>query len=122
MKKCGYGKIVLISSSPTITGEEEGFKFIFAKDLNRTTVKSLAEKLIRDYRVYLNVIAPGTLETRANRRNYSAKQRNELISGIPLGRAGKAEEIARVTLFLSSPDSDYVVGQTIVVDGGEVRL
>jgi len=45
-----------------------------------------------------------------------------LIQWIPLGRAGKPEEIARVALFLSSHDSDYVVGQTIVVDGGEVRL
>ena len=122
MKKGGYGKIVLISSSPTITGEETGFKFILAKDLNRMTVKSLAGKLIRDYGIYLNVIAPGSVETRANRKNYTAKQWNELISGIPLGRAGKAEEIARVALFLSSHDSDYVVGQTIVVDGGEVRL
>ena len=122
MKKGRYGKIVLISSSPTINGEEAGFKFILAKDLNRITVKSLAGKLIRDYGIYLNVIAPGTMDTHANRKNYTAEQWNELIRWIPLGRAGKPEEIARVALFLSSHDSDYVVGQTVVVDGGEVRL
>jgi 3-oxoacyl-[acyl-carrier protein] reductase len=122
MKKGRYGKIVLISSSPTINGEEEGFKFILAKDLNRITVKSLAARLIRDYGIYLNVIAPGTVDTRANRKNYTPEQWNELVKWIPLGRAGMSEEIARVALFLSSHDSDYVVGQTIVVDGGEVRL
>ncbi|MDA4111609.1 MAG: SDR family oxidoreductase [Thaumarchaeota archaeon] len=122
MKKGGYGKVVVISSSPTINGEEAGFRFILAKDLNRIAVKSLAPKLIRDYGVYLNVIAPGTVETTANKKNYNEKQWEELMKWVPLGRAGKPEEIARVALFLSSHDSDFVVGQTIVVDGGEVRL
>ncbi|MDA4130857.1 MAG: SDR family oxidoreductase [Thaumarchaeota archaeon] len=122
MKKERYGKIVLISSSPTINGEEAGFKFILAKDLNRLSVKSLAGKLMREYGIYLNVIAPGTVDTTANRKNYTPEEWSELIKWIPLGRAGKPEEIARVALFLSSHDSDYVVGQTIVVDGGEVRL
>ena len=122
MKKQRYGKVVLISSSPTIYGEEAGFKYILAKDLNRISVKSLAPKLMREYGIYLNVIAPGTVDTTANRKNYTPEQWNELIKWIPLGRAGKPEEIARVALFLSSHDSDYVVGQTIVVDGGEVRL
>ena len=122
MKKNRYGKIVLISSSPTIPGEEAGYRYILAKDLNRVTVKSLAPKLIKEYGVYLNEIAPGTADTVANRKNYTAEQWTELIKWIPEGRAGLPEEIARVALFLSSHDSDYVVGQTIVVDGGEVRL
>ncbi len=122
MKKDRYGKIVLINSSPTIVGEEAGYRYILAKDLNRITVKSLAPKLIREYGIYLNEIAPGTIDTVANRKNYTPEQWAELMKWVPEGRAGKPEEIARVALFLSSHDSDYVVGQTIVVDGGEVRL
>jgi len=122
MKKDQYGKILLINSSPTIYGEEAGYRYILAKDLNRISVKSLAPKLIREYGIYLNEIAPGTVDTVANRKNYTPEQWADLVKWIPQGRAGKPEEIARVALFLCSHDSDYVVGQTIVVDGGEVRL
>jgi 3-oxoacyl-[acyl-carrier protein] reductase len=122
MRKNRYGKFVLVSSSPTIYGESTGFKFSIAKSLNRFTVKSLAETLIRRYGIYLNAIAPGTIDTPSNRLNYTEKQWKKLVSYIPLGRAGRAEEIARVILFLSCHDSDYVIGQTIVADGGEIRL
>jgi 3-oxoacyl-[acyl-carrier protein] reductase len=122
MKSNHYGKIVLISSTPTIYGEEAGYRFALAKDLNRFSVKSLAPKLIREYGIYLNAIAPGTIGTNANRLNYSDEQWKELIRTIPIGKAGEAEDVSDVALFLSSHDSDFVVGQTIVVDGGEVRL
>ncbi|HZW56557.1 MAG TPA: SDR family oxidoreductase [Nitrososphaerales archaeon] len=122
MKKDTYGKIVLVSSTPTFYGEELGYRFALAKDLNRLTVKSLAPKLIRQYGIYLNAIAPGPIGTHANRVNYTEQQWNELTSSIPLGKIGDAKDIANVALFLSSHDSDYVVGQTIIVDGREVRV
>jgi len=122
MRKQHYGKIVFISSTPTIFGDEAGYRFTLAKDLNRITVKSLATKLIREYDVYLNTIAPGTVETHANKQNYNQEQWKKSIAAIPLGRAGATEDIANVALFLCSHDSDYVVGQTIVADGGEIRL
>jgi 3-oxoacyl-[acyl-carrier protein] reductase len=122
MKKNGYGKIVFVSSTPTIYGEASGYRFSLAKSMNRFSVKSLAENLIRNYGVYLNAIAPGTIDTPSNRKNYSEQQWKEMQSYIPLGKAGRPEDIARTMLFLCSHDSDYVVGQTIVADGGEIRL
>ena len=122
MKKARYGKIVLVSSSPTIYGDDAGYRYVLGKDLNRITVKSLAARLIREDGVYLNAIAPGTVDTPANRVNYGEKEWKELVGQIPMGRAGLPDEIAGVALFLCSHDSDFVVGQTIVVDGGEVRL
>jgi 3-oxoacyl-[acyl-carrier protein] reductase len=121
MKKERYGKVVLISSSPTVYGDDAGYRYILSKDLNRITVKSLAAKLIKEYGVYLNAIAPGTIDTPANRVNYG-KGWGELTKAIPIGRAGLPDEIAGVALFLCSHLSDFVVGQTIVTDGGEVRL
>ena len=82
-----YGKIVLTSSTLAIYGEGLGYRFALAKELNRMTVKSLAAKLIRDYGVSLNVIAPGTVETPANKRNFSDKEWDELVSGIPTAKA-----------------------------------
>ena len=122
MKRGRHGKIVLISSTPAIYGEDIGYRFTLAKSLNRMTVKSLAPKLIGDYGIYLNAIAPGTIETTANRRNYTDKQWKKLVSEIPLGRAGRPDDIALAALFLCSHDSDNVVGQTILADGGEIRL
>ena len=122
MKKVRQGKIVVTSSSPTIYGDEAGYRYILAKDLNRITVKSLAAKLIRDYGIHLNAIAPGTVDTPANRVNYSEEEWRELVAAIPIGRAALPREIADVAVFLCSRLSDFVVGQTIVADGGEIRL
>jgi len=121
MKKERYGKIVLISSSPTVYGDDAGYRYILAKDLNRMTVKSLATKLIREYGIALNAIAPGTVDTPANRVNYTEDGWKELVGAIPIGRAGLPDEIAGVALFLCSHLSDFVVGQTIIADGGEIR-
>lgn len=120
MKKERYGKIVLISSSSAVSGDDAGYRYVLTKDLNRITVKSLAARLIRDYGIYLNAIAPGTIDTPANRMNYGEGW-SELVKTIPVGRAGLPDEIAGVALFLCSHLSDFVVGQTIVTDGGEVR-
>ncbi|MFB3043133.1 MAG: SDR family NAD(P)-dependent oxidoreductase [Nitrososphaerales archaeon] len=122
MKRQGGGKIILTSSSPTILGDPEGFAYTVAKGSIRMMVKSLAPILMKDYGIYLHDIAPGTTETPANRRNYSDERWKELSRDIPLGRAVYPEEIAKVALFLASDLSSGVVGQTIVTDGGEVRL
>jgi 3-oxoacyl-[acyl-carrier protein] reductase len=121
MKKERYGKIVLISSSPTVYGDDAGYRYILAKDLIRITVKSLAARLVKDYGITLNAIAPGTVDTPNNRVNYGDGW-DELVGAIPIGRAGRAEDIVGVALFLCSHLSDFVVGQTIVADGGEIRL
>ena len=42
----------------------------------------------------------------------------ELAGAIPLGRIGRAEEIAAAVAFLAGPGGDYITGQTLVVDGG----
>lgn len=122
MRDQGGGKIILTSSSPTIVGEPEGFSFTVAKDGIRMLVKSLSPILIKDFGIYLNAIAPGTIETSANRMNYSDNEWNQLIKQIPLRRSVQPEEIAKVALFLSSDLSNGMVGQTIIADGGEVRL
>ena len=122
MKNTGGGKIIFTSSSPTINGDEEGFSFTVAKDAIRLMVKSFAPMTLKEYGVYLHIIAPGTTDTDANRKNYTKKQWDNMVKQIPLKRAVQPEEIAKVASFLSSELSNGVVGQTIIVDGGEIRI
>jgi len=71
--------------------------------------------------VRVNGIAPGYVDTKLTEvMTKHAGRRAELISSIPLGRLGESEDIADVALFLASPMARYIVGQTIVVDGGVI--
>ena len=67
----------------------------------------------------VNAIAPGYIATdMTNKLPENLKE--TILSNIPLGRIGTAEEVAQVALFLASPAASYITGQTIVVDGGMV--
>ncbi|MEM2856148.1 MAG: SDR family oxidoreductase [Candidatus Nitrosocaldaceae archaeon] len=119
MKRHGYGKIILTSSTPAIYGEHIGLPFTLAKAAIISLTKSLAKVLAPE--ICINALALGSIETRSNLKNYTPHDIEMLTSNIPLRRFGKAEEVARVARFLASDDSNYITGQTIVIDGGEVR-
>ena len=75
--------------------------------------------------IRINAVCPGATETpRRERRteHLTPKERREhqeqLSQAIPIGRLAKAEEIASAILWLSSTASSYVVGHSLVVDGG----
>jgi NAD(P)-dependent dehydrogenase (short-subunit alcohol dehydrogenase family) len=70
--------------------------------------------------VRVNAIAPGTILTDLVRRNFELGllDGSRVLERTPLGRFGDPEEVASVAVFLASPESSYVTGQTIFVDGG----
>lgn len=69
--------------------------------------------------IRVNGIAPGLIETRLTQVTTRDPARlAQRLEGIPLKRLGSAEEIANIALFLASPMSSYIVGQTIIADGG----
>jgi len=120
MKKQKHGKIILVSSTPGVSGDPVGLGFTLAKSAVRALVRSLAPVLGPD--IHINAIAPGSIGTEANLKNYTKEQMKDLIKTVPLKRFGEPVEVAKIAVFLASDDSSYVNGQTIVVDGGEVRL
>ena len=120
MKKQKHGKIILVSSTPGVSGDPVGLAFTIAKSAVRALVRSLAP-VLGPY-ISINAIAPGSIGTEANLKNYTKKQIKDLIKTVPLKRFGEPVEVAKVVVFLASDDSSYINGQTIVVDGGEVRL
>jgi len=69
--------------------------------------------------IRINAVAPGAIKTSINRDAWDSEEaRSDLQKLIPYQRIGEVEDVARVVRWLASDDSDYVVGTTIVVDGG----
>ena len=80
--------------------------------LMRSLVLQLASRGIR-----VNAVAPGTIDTDMI-KNYTPEQRRRREKEIPLGRIGNPEDVANVIAFLLSPESAYITGAVIDVNGG----
>jgi 3-oxoacyl-[acyl-carrier protein] reductase len=113
-----HGVIINISSTPAISGYIKGAPYTVAKAANLGITKHIAAEFGK-YGIRCNAIAPGTIATQRNWERLTTEQRVDIVSSIPLGRAGKPEEIGGVALMLASDYCSFVSGQTIVVDGGE---
>jgi NAD(P)-dependent dehydrogenase (short-subunit alcohol dehydrogenase family) len=117
MRQRGSGKIINISSHVAFTGEVGLADYAAAKMGVLGFTRSLARELA-PHGVNVNAICPGAVETRVF-DSVSKEAAEELKSTIPLRRFARPEEIGRVVVFLASSDSDFITGQSIIVDGGQ---
>ena len=116
MVKQRRGKIINISSVMGLIGNAGQTNYCASKAGIIGFTKSLAKEVgIRNIQV--NAVAPGFVET-AMTDELKPGLRDSILKSIPAGRLGTAQDIAQVVLFLASPSSDYVTGQTLTVDGG----
>jgi 3-oxoacyl-[acyl-carrier protein] reductase len=112
------GCIVNVSSIAGRNGGGPGAAaYSAAKGGLLTYTKSLAKELA-PHGVRVNGVAPGVIATPYHERYSPGEIFQRFIASIPLGRAGTAEEIADVIVFLASPASRYITGETIEVNGG----
>jgi 3-oxoacyl-[acyl-carrier protein] reductase len=82
-----------------------------------TYTKSLAKELA-PYGIRVNGVAPGVIATPYHERYSPGEVFQRFIASVPLGRAGTAEEVADVIVFLASPAARYITGETLEVNGG----
>jgi 3-oxoacyl-[acyl-carrier protein] reductase len=116
MMKAKKGRIINIASVVGSTGNPGQVNYAAAKAGILGFTKSLARE-IGSRNITVNAVAPGFIDTDMTRELDDA-QRNKLIEQIPLNRLGAPEDIANTVAFLASPDSNYITGETLHVNGG----
>jgi 3-oxoacyl-[acyl-carrier protein] reductase len=115
-RKCG--KIVNISSCAAYTGTDHEVHYAASKAGIIGLTKSLALELA-SYNINVNAIAPGYIDTDMVVFE-SEVEKKDVENGIPKGRIGIPEDIAKTVSFLCSEDADYITGQMLHVNGGLV--
>lgn len=118
MMKSRKGKIVNISSVVGLTGNAGQVNYAASKAAMIGFTKALAKELA-PRNICVNCVAPGYIETRMT-DVLTDEQKEMTLKQVPLGRMGTPEEIANTVLFLVGPESDYITGQVLAVDGGMV--
>ncbi|BAP46295.1 3-oxoacyl-ACP reductase FabG [Pseudomonas sp. 21LCFQ02] len=116
MTKARWGRIINIGSVVGAMGNAGQVNYASAKAGLEGFSRALAREL-GSRAVTVNAVAPGFIDTDMTRELPEA-QREALLTQIPLGRLGQAQEIANVVAFLASEGAGYVTGTTIPVNGG----
>jgi NAD(P)-dependent dehydrogenase (short-subunit alcohol dehydrogenase family) len=119
MKAAGGGSIVNISSISGITGQDHvHVGYNASKGAVRTLTKAAAVQHGRD-NIRVNSVHPGIMPPmRSSGRTADPNIRAEMLRQVPMGRAGRVEEVANAVLFLASDEASYITGAELWVDGG----
>jgi glucose 1-dehydrogenase len=111
------GNIVVVSSPQAHLGTPGSMAYNMAKAANDQMAKTAACELAH-HSIRVNIIHPGWTDTPGERKFFSEETLAAEGSKIPMGRLGKPEEIGRAAVFLCDPDSQYITGSTLTIDGG----
>jgi gluconate 5-dehydrogenase len=126
MMRQNYGKIINLSSVYGLVGRNQSLyeqpaesNSALAYAAGKGAIVNLTRELavqLAPYNITVNAIAPGMIQTDVTR--FATSGSGRIVDATPLRRWGKAEELQGAFIFFASHASDFVTGQTLVVDGG----
>lgn len=117
MAKAGFGRVINITSQMAFLPHPGASPSYEASKAAVTALTRHLASIYADKGVCVNALAPGSINTDLP-KSMSASIRAALENKIPMKRLGEPEEVASIVAFLSSPDSAYITGSTIHVNGG----
>jgi 3-oxoacyl-[acyl-carrier protein] reductase len=120
MKRQGSGRIINMTSVAARNGGGPGSAaYASAKGGVSTLTRAMAKDLVSE-NILVNGVAPGVITTPFHDRFTPPDVRENMAAAIPMGREGTPEEVAGAVLFLASPWANYLVGEIIEVNGGQL--
>ncbi len=120
MMKQRYGRIVGITSVVGVVGNPGQGNYAASKAGLIGMSKALAYE-VASRNITVNTVAPGFIGS-AMTDELNEKQREGILSKVPAGRLGQADEVAAAVVFLASAEAGYITGHTLNVNGGMVML
>jgi glucose 1-dehydrogenase len=111
------GSVVVIGSPHAHVALPTTMAYNMAKAANDQMARTAAVELLK-HRIRVNIVHPGWTDTPGERKYFGEEMLKKAGEILPWGRMAQPEEIARGVLFLVDPDSDYVTGSTLSIDGG----
>ena len=117
MRAAKFGRVVNIGSINGQAGQYGQVNYAAAKSGIHGFTKALALEGAR-FGITVNAIAPGYVDTEMVRA-VPADVLTKIVARIPMGRLGKAEDIARGVVFLTNDDGDFITGSTLSINGGQ---
>jgi NAD(P)-dependent dehydrogenase (short-subunit alcohol dehydrogenase family) len=116
MRAQGYGKIVIMASVAGQMGMPGYTYYCMAKAGEIGYMRALAREL-GPLGIRVNAIAPGGVDL----FGYDEAAKARIAAQLPVGRAGHVDELAAMTVYLASAESDFVTGQVFRLDGGLIN-
>ena len=117
MRSQQTGKIVNVSSGTALSGSPSRIHYVTSKAGVLGFTRSLASEVGPD-NITVNAVAPGSTLSEESPDAEILEQRQKRVSARPLARVQMPEDVVGAVAFFLSPDSDFITGQTLVVDGG----
>ena len=117
MRKQGYGKIINVSSGTALKGSPSRIHYVTSKAGILGFTKTHANEVGKDG-ICVNCVAPGSTLSEENPDEDILKMRAQAANARALKRVQTPEDLTGAVLFFASADSDFITGQTLVVDGG----
>jgi 3-oxoacyl-[acyl-carrier protein] reductase len=117
MRKQGYGKIINISSGTALKGSPSRIHYVTSKAGILGFTKTLANEVGKD-NICVNCVAPGSTLSEEDPDEGIVKMRTAATATRALKRVQTPEDLTGAIVFFASADSDFITGQTLVVDGG----